>query len=601
MGPRPHRPDLGLQTHTANSTPQVSNHGAVGSPTTVHSSSQPGTRAPSVSQPAEPNAAATPASSKKPKAKKGADPLETSKLLAAKISQLESDRAGERDQENEVEREVKRATRDLSSLLANIESPLSRLEALQKKYADLLGDLKRMEQNYQRSKRRAEQLQKERDHGRSELSKTITLKEKLEKLCRELQKDNKKEDHKHLEASEKKKREHLNQLVDGILSDVQDVISKREDPEAQKVNMEVEELFKQKFKSFIDQYELREIHLHSVLRWKELEVQCSLAQVEQHKKVAEQESARSRALSAQVTTFSQTETELRSQLNIYVEKFKQVCTLAVVQAGTQLDALQGNGVPQRPGESSRPQASTRCASRLRASAVADTDMRLSDGGPQVEDTLNNSNDLFLTFRKEMEDMSKKTKRLEKDNLNLSRKHDMTNRNIIEMAEERTRLSEEMDQLRKKNESLEKLCRGMQAQGRGHGIVGGGAVGATAVERERQRERDRANGGPVGPATAVGGGGGGRDGGRLPSQEDGYDPDDLDAHHPHHHPLNPRHNHHHLHHPHPPPPPHQHPPVSHPANGPLPKFGPAPPPPANSPTSQNPPNGVSNGLVNGSKH
>ena len=84
---------------------------------------------------------------------------------------------------------------------------------------------------------------------------------------------------------------------------------------------------------------------------------------------------------------------------------------------------------------------------------------------QVEDTLNNSNDLFLTFRKEMEEMSKKTKRLEKENLNLTRKHDLTNRNILEMAEERTRVNKEMETLRKKNNTLESVIRRMQDQGR----------------------------------------------------------------------------------------------------------------------------------------
>src|SRR3954469_5341263 len=92
---------------------------------------------------------------------------------------------------------------------------------------------------------------------------------------------------------------------------------------------------------------------------------------------------------------------------------------------------------------------------------------------QVEDTLNNSNDLFLTFRKEMEEMSKKTKRLEKENQNLTRNKEATNRNILEMAEERTSMQREiarkdyeLEKLRKKNENLVKLCRGMQAQGRG---------------------------------------------------------------------------------------------------------------------------------------
>jgi hypothetical protein len=66
----------------------------------------------------------------------------------------------------------------------------------------------------------------------------------------------------------------------------------------------------------------------------------------------------------------------------------------------------------------------------------------------------------------MEEMSKKTKRLEKENLTLSRKHEATNQNILKMAEERTKNHREMELLRKKNENLEKLCRGMQAQGRG---------------------------------------------------------------------------------------------------------------------------------------
>lgn len=85
---------------------------------------------------------------------------------------------------------------------------------------------------------------------------------------------------------------------------------------------------------------------------------------------------------------------------------------------------------------------------------------------QVEDTLNNSNDLFLTFRKEMEEMSKKTKRLEKENHTLTRKHDLTAHNILQMAEERQKVNREMEVLRKKNENLERLCRGMQMQGRG---------------------------------------------------------------------------------------------------------------------------------------
>ena len=65
----------------------------------------------------------------------------------------------------------------------------------------------------------------------------------------------------------------------------------------------------------------------------------------------------------------------------------------------------------------------------------------------------------------MEEMSKKTKRLEKENLQLTRKQEATNRNVLQMAEERTKQDKEMRTLQKKNERLEQLCRGMQAQGR----------------------------------------------------------------------------------------------------------------------------------------
>ncbi|KAI9883399.1 MAG: hypothetical protein M1823_004835 [Watsoniomyces obsoletus] len=350
-----------------------------------------------------------PAASKKAAGKKAADPSETSKLLAAKISQLESDQAGEKDQEIEIEREVKRANRDLSNLLSNIESPLSRLDVVQKKYTDLLAEMRRLDRDHVKNKKRAEQLQKERDSSRMELSKMGSMKEKLEKLSRELAKEKQKikEEMKKLQDTEQKKREQLNAKIDAILWEVQEVDNERTDPMMQRSDIQVDELSEQQLKALCNQYELREQVFAHILDKKETEVHENMTRFEKEKRAAEQEVARSRDLRMQVATFSQTETELRNQLNVYVVKFKQ-----------------------------------------------------------VEDTLNNSNDLFLTFRKEMEDMSRKTKRLEKENLTLIRKHDQTNRNILEMAEERTRMSKEMDLLKKKNMNLEKLCRGMQAQGRG---------------------------------------------------------------------------------------------------------------------------------------
>jgi hypothetical protein len=66
----------------------------------------------------------------------------------------------------------------------------------------------------------------------------------------------------------------------------------------------------------------------------------------------------------------------------------------------------------------------------------------------------------------MEEMSKKTKRLEKENLTLTRKHDQTNRNILEMAEERTKDKDDLERLRKQEQQMRNIIKSMQEQGRG---------------------------------------------------------------------------------------------------------------------------------------
>ena len=60
------------------------------------------------------------------------------------------------------------------------------------------------------------------------------------------------------------------------------------------------------------------------MRTKELEVQHHMARFEKEKKTAEAESNKARQLQSQVQAFTRTEAELRNQLNVYVDKFKQV-------------------------------------------------------------------------------------------------------------------------------------------------------------------------------------------------------------------------------------------------------------------------------------
>lgn len=84
-------------------------------------------------------------------------------------------------------------------------------------------------------------------------------------------------------------------------------------------------------------------------------------------------------------------------------------------------------------------------------------------------------------------MSKKTKRLEKENLTLTRKHDLTNRNILEMAEERTKTNHEKDALKKKNDKLTDIINQMQKQGRGLAQGMAGVVEGELTESEYEYE------------------------------------------------------------------------------------------------------------------
>ncbi|KAF6819144.1 muscle-derived protein (neurite-outgrowth-promoting) [Colletotrichum sojae] len=349
------------------------------------------------------------ASPKKGKQKKAVDSNESAKLLAQRISQLEQESAGEKDQEAEIEREVKRANRDLTQQVAKM-SDMQKIDHLTRRSSELLADMRRVERENQKNKKRGDVLQKEKDANRTELSKTVGLKEKLEKLCRELQRDNNKykNENKTLQDNLKHTSAAYDEKHAALLAKLEGIQEEKDHPRKQVVDMSVDTLFRNRFKSFIEQYELRELHFHSLMRTKELEVQYNMARYEREKKHAEAEAAKARNLQTQVQTFTKTESELRNQLNVYVDKFKQI---------------------------------------------------------KVEDTLNNSNDLFLTFRKEMEDMSKKTKRLEKENETMKRKHEATNANIIRMAEEREDWRKKAADANLKAEKLRDIINQMQTQGR----------------------------------------------------------------------------------------------------------------------------------------
>jgi hypothetical protein len=90
------------------------------------------------------------------------------------------------------EREVKKATRELASSLAGCDSAIARIDYVQKRYAALVGEMKKLEREHRAAKRKADLMQKERDTAKTELTKMTSVKDKLEKLSRETTNENRK-------------------------------------------------------------------------------------------------------------------------------------------------------------------------------------------------------------------------------------------------------------------------------------------------------------------------------------------------------------------------------------------------------------------------
>lgn len=334
-------------------------------------------------------------------------------LIASKISELEKETVKDEEEEKEIARAVKAEHRKLSTLVSETDTEIGKVTLLQRKYTNLFQDMQRLEREHARQRAKSEKFTKEFSSSKIELNKALNMKHKLETLCRELQKENKrvKEDSKRLAQSEQQKRVELNNKFETTILEIKTKMDEDSGLVGRK-KLEDNEL-KDKFKSFLEQYDQREKHFQSILRVKDIEIQLSQARLEQFRKASESNEIRAKTLHSQVSTFSETESELRSQLNIYVDKFKQ-----------------------------------------------------------VEDTLNNSNDLFLNFRKEMETMTKKTKKLEKENALIRSKCDTANKSILEMAEERAKYRKEIEALKHKNSKLESLCRALQHERSNSSAVSG---------------------------------------------------------------------------------------------------------------------------------
>lgn len=133
--------------------------------------------------------------------------------------------------------------RDLDKSMSGADN-IQKIEQLQKKCTTFYADLKRQEREFAKQKKRADTLQKEKDTAKTELNKATSMKEKLEKLSRETNNENRKlrADVQRLQDVEAKMREELHERLEAMVLDVEDVINSNERAEQQTETFETDEL-----------------------------------------------------------------------------------------------------------------------------------------------------------------------------------------------------------------------------------------------------------------------------------------------------------------------------------------------------------------------
>ncbi|KAG2312472.1 hypothetical protein Bca4012_027023 [Brassica carinata] len=242
----------------------------------------------------------------------------------------------------------------------------------------------------------------------SERDSAITVRDKLESLCRELQRQNKMlmEECKRVSTEGQALRSDLSTKFQEAIKDVSIKLDKQKDESLSQ--LKENELLRTKLKHLADQYMLSEQQHEQGMKQKTLELQISELKIKQHEEKLIHEQSQMKVYADQVSQLLATEKNLQLQLTSDGEKFQQ-----------------------------------------------------------FQDALAKSNEVFETFRQEfkqeIDKLSKEIKELRKENAFLKGKTERSDFTLVQLVEERERQKKLLEKTKNQKDKLETLCRTLQAE------------------------------------------------------------------------------------------------------------------------------------------
>ncbi|KAJ4848591.1 hypothetical protein Tsubulata_020258, partial [Turnera subulata] len=295
-----------------------------------------------------------------------------------------------------------------------------------------------------------QQVLSERDAGQFPLSETFgafAVRDKLESLCRELQRQNKMlmEECKRVSTEGQNLRLDLSTKFQDAIKDVS--IKLEEQKEESLAQLKENEMLRIKLKELADQYALSEQQHAQKLKQKTLELQIADLKIKQHEEKLIQEQSQMKIYAEQVSQLLATEKNLRLQLTADGEKFQQfqVSSFGYVSIFCRkADRLSFIIIRSFPDKCAPWYHFPKC-------------------NIDSQDALVKSNEVFETFKQEIDKMAKSIRELKKENTFLKSKCEKSDVTLIELVEEREKLKKQLEKTKNQKEKLESLCRSLQAE------------------------------------------------------------------------------------------------------------------------------------------
>lgn len=314
-----------------------------------------------------------------------------------------------------AKRKGERAVENVLKILEPHETAEEKLGALFQHYLGFQEGTWQLQAAVQKAERQVRQLSREKEQLQADCNRALLAKSKLESLCRELQKQAravKDECMMRIRDEEEKRRE----VASKFQTTLMDITGVLEENQARSVQLREENFqLAQRLKGVIDHYDLWEKNVDAVVQQKELQAQVA------------------------TTHLAKAQAQLQAERQAFISE-KQLVLKQVCESQRQQEELAARESHLREELSSH-------ASKYE----------------EFQGALVQSNQLFRTFKQDMEKMSKKIKKLEKETAQWKSRWEASNKALADITAEKHGRDKELVAVQQRVITLEKLCRALQLE------------------------------------------------------------------------------------------------------------------------------------------